>query len=305
MSGLLDMEAIRATHPLPAIVGKSVKLIQKGGEWKGCCPFHDEKSPSFYVMKGGRRFYCFGCGATGDVLDYVRMTQHVGLRQAAAILGEGRNLPVVSGHSVHKPEPEEDRTPEALAIWRAAAPIAGTVAEAYLRNRGIYMRLPDSLRFARLRYGKRGREYPCLVACVGSIDNKVIGIQRTYLASDGTGKANVPKAKLSLGGVSGGAIRLAPAAAQLCVTEGLEDGLTLQQEQGRAVWVAAGSSMLPKMLFPIGVNKIDIGGDGDEPGRVAAAKAAEAFGGRGIATRCFYPLDGHKDFNAELMGMQP
>lgn len=304
MSGLLDMEAIRASHPLPAIIGRDVKLVERGGEWKGCCPFHDEKSPSFYIMKGGRRFYCFGCAASGDVLDYVRVTRNVGLRQAAAILGEGSNLPALRSHSIPAAV-EDNRTPEALAIWRAAAPIAGTVAEAYLRNRGIHMRLPDSLRFACLRYGKRGREYPCLIACVGSVDNKVIGIQRTYLAADGRGKADVPKPKLSLGGVSGGAIRLAPAAAQLTVAEGLEDGLTLQQEMGCAVWVAAGSTMLPKMLFPAGVNAVAIGGDGDEPGMAAARKAAGAYAERGIRSRCFYPGDGYKDFNAELLGVLP
>jgi DNA primase len=301
MTVLLDMDALREAHPLPAVVGNSLKLMRAGNEWKACCPFHADRSPSFTIFAGGRRFYCFGCGAGGDVVDFIRLTHRVNFRDAAAILGENRSLPVVSRHAP-EPEPEADRTQEALSIWRNAAPIPGTPAETYLRNRGLRLRLPDSLRFARLRYGKRGREYPCLVACVGSIENKVIGIQRTYLAADGSGKADVPKAKLSLGCVRGGAIRLAPAAAQLTVTEGLEDGLTLQQELGRAVWVAAGSTMLPKMLFPAGVNAVAIGGDGDEPGVLAARNAAEAYAERGIKARYFFPMEGFKDFNAELMG---
>ena len=303
MSGLLDIDAIRASYPIPQVAKDTVKLSKAGKEWKGCCPFHSDRSPSFTIFSGGRKFHCFGCGATGDVLDFVRMAYHVDLRQAAEILVGSSNLPAVQSYSP-EPEPEDDRTPEALAIWRNAAPIAGTPAEAYLRNRGLYLPLPTSLRFARLRYGRKGWEYPCLVACVGSISNKVIGIQRTYLAEDGSGKARVPKAKLSLGGVSGGAIRLAPAAARLTVTEGLEDGLTLQQERGCAVWVAAGSTMLPKMLFPAGVNAVEIGGDGDEPGRIAAERAGEAYASRGIAARLFYPDDGYKDFNAELMGVR-
>jgi DNA primase len=114
------------------------------------------------------------------------------------------------------------------------------------------------------------------------------------------GKAAVPKAKLSLGRVSGGAIRLAPCAASLVVCEGLEDGLTLQQELGRAVWVAAGASMLPSMAFPPNVRSVAIGGDNDEAGRMSARKAADSFARRGIESRVFFPVDA-KDFNQELM----
>ena len=92
------------------------------------------------------------------------------------------------------------------------------------------------------------------------------GIQRTFLNEAGTGKAAVPKPKLSLGRVRGGAIQLAPAAAELIVCEGLEDGLTLQQECSRAVWVAAGASMLPGMELPPVVRQVTIGADGDEAG---------------------------------------
>lgn len=136
---------------------------------------------------------------------------------------------------------------------------------------------------------------------MASADDKLVGIQRTYLAPDGQGKASVPKPKLSLGRVSGCAIRLAPCAASLIVCEGLEDGLTLQQELGRAVWVAAGSSMLPNMIFPAGVREVAIGGDADDAGRNAAKKAREIFAHRGIRTRTFFP-SGAKDFNAEIMG---
>jgi DNA primase len=89
--------------------------------------------------------------------------------------------------------------------------------------------------------------------------------------------------------VATGAIRLAPAAVELIVCEGLEDGLTLQQELGRAVWVAGGASMLPAMKLPQGVRIVAIGGDSDEAGRNAALKAAEAFTRQGIEARTFFP----------------
>ncbi|WP_293921824.1 DUF7146 domain-containing protein [Sphingobium sp. UBA5915] len=299
---LLDVMAIRSAHPLPRIAAASVKLFKAGNELKGCCPFHDDSSPSFTIFANGERFYCFGCGATGDVLDFVQRAHHVDIRTAAEMLCGG-NLPSVDVAMPREVEPGPDRTDEALAIWRNAVSVQGTEAERYLRFRGIHIPIPASIRFARLRYGKRGPEHPCLIACVGSVDNKVVGIQRTYLNSAGTGKAGVAKPKLSLGRVAGGAVRLAPAAAELVVCEGLEDGLTLMQELGRAVWVAAGASMLPKMQFPVGVRAVAIGGDGDDAGRTAAAAAAHGFADRGLAARTFFPLEGFKDFNDELRGV--
>jgi DNA primase len=113
----------------------------------------------------------------------------------------------------------------------------------------------------------------------------------------------VPKAKLSLGRVAGGTIRLADAAEQIIVCEGLEDGLTINQETHRPVWVAAGASMLPAIRFPACVKSVAIGGDDDDAGRAAARKAAEAFAWRGLRTSMFFPTAA-KDFNQELMGAQ-
>lgn len=297
----VNIEAIRHAHPLPNVAGGLVKLQRAGNEWKAPCPFHDDRSPSFTIFAGGERFYCFGCGASGDVLDFVRMAHNVGLREAAEMLG-GSNLPSV--HVQQSPKNEKpERIAEARAIWRGAVPVQGTLAEAYLRSRGLYLPIPDSIRFAELRYGKKGRQYPCLVAAVGSVDHKLVGIQRTYLNDAGTGKAAVPKPKLSLGRVASGAIRLAPAAAELVVCEGLEDGLTLMQQMGRAVWVAAGASVLPSMQFPVGVRSIVIGADDDAAGETAAQKAAEAFVARKLKVRIIRPLEGFKDFNDELRGI--
>jgi DNA primase len=299
MTARFDLDAIRTAHPLPAIAAGLVKLRRAGNEWKACCPFHTDKSPSFTIYEGGQRFKCFGCGAAGDVLDFVQQMHGVGLPEAARML-DGGFIPCTEIAPLPSSADTSDRSDEARAIWRDSVPVQGTLAETYLRSRGIDIPLPPTLRFAKLRYGTKGREWPCLVAAVTGPDNKLSGIQRTYLADDGLGKAEFPKSKLSLGRVSGSAIRLAPVTRELVVCEGLEDGLTLQQELGVSVWVAAGSSMLPAMRFPPIVEVVRIGGDADQAGRAAADKAARAFAERGLAARVFFPVDA-KDFNAELM----
>ena len=51
------------------VVGRSVPLKRAGSNYKGCCPFHNEKTPSFVVSEQKQIFTCFGCGATGDVIE--------------------------------------------------------------------------------------------------------------------------------------------------------------------------------------------------------------------------------------------
>lgn len=299
----IDLEAIRAANPLPSVVGGVIKLHRAGNEFKALCPFHAERSPSFTIFRGGSRYHCFGCGAGGDVFDFVSKMHGVGLRDAAEMLGHGEVVTMAVAPLSRVDDDESDRTDEARAIWRAAVPAAGTLAETYLRSRGLSVPIPETIRFANLRYGSRGKEHPCLVAAVSDPNANLCGIQRTYLRADGGGKADVPQAKLSLGKVRCGAIRLAPVARTLIVCEGLEDGLSLAQVCGRAVWVACGASMLPSMRLPDFVRDVTVGGDNDNAGREAAAKAASAFSERGHTARVFFPDEPFSDFNNQLRGI--
>ncbi len=71
------LDELRARTTLSALIGKSVKLVRAGREHKGCCPFHQEKSPSFYVNDDKGFYHCFGCSAHGDAIRW--MTDHRGL----------------------------------------------------------------------------------------------------------------------------------------------------------------------------------------------------------------------------------
>lgn len=302
----IDLDAIRANHPIASVVGSAVILKQAGNELAGLCPLHKEKGPSFYVYANGQRYHCFGCGAGGDVLDLVMAMHRVGLREAADMI-TGGNLPVLAGPPAvrirQETDSDRDTIGEARSIWEGGIAVGDTPAEAYLRRRGIMMDLPSCLRFSRIRYGSRGVLHPALICAITGPGGDITGIQRTYL-TEGGGKGRFKKVKLSLGRVRGGAIHLGPASDTMIVTEGLEDGLTLMQALTRSVWVAAGTSMLPAMAFPQIVREIVIGADGDEPGETAAREAAAKFAATGRAVRIMLPTPPHKDFNAELMDRQ-
>jgi len=68
------LDELRARLTLSGIVGRSVPLVRAGRELKGCCPFHTEKTASFYVNDDKAFFHCFGCGAHGDVITFVART---------------------------------------------------------------------------------------------------------------------------------------------------------------------------------------------------------------------------------------
>lgn len=291
---------IRDTVSLSSLVSSAVLLKRAGREWKGCCPFHADRSPSFTIYADDRRFHCFGCGVEGDALDFVQRHHGVGLIEAIRMI-DGGALPVVERAKVAVERVSFTRTDEAIAIWTAAAPADGTPAHAYLESRRLGGAVPPCLRFARLRYGQRGDLHPVLVALIVGPDDQPCGIQRTYLKPGGLGKLAVDKPKLSLGRVKGGAIRLAPALGEVAVTEGMEDALTIQRGVPMPAWAAAGAGMMPAMILPDHIRSVVIGADADEAGERSAREAGERWARERRAVRIIRPADGHKDFNAELM----
>src|SRR3954463_5243352 len=71
------LDELRARTVLSAVISPSVKLLRAGREWKACCPFHNEKTPSFTVNDDKGFYHCFGCGAHGDAIRF--LTDHRGM----------------------------------------------------------------------------------------------------------------------------------------------------------------------------------------------------------------------------------
>lgn len=308
MSGRVDTAAVRRDWPVARVVGATIELEPNRNELRGCCPFHQDRSPSFYVFADGLRWHCFGCGATGDVLDFVQRFYGLGLRDAAARL-YGEDLPMVDAPKL--PAKQSGTLEYARTIWIEAAPIAGTPAEQYLHRRRIGEFAPDVLRYSVLKPPKDSgveqangcAKLPVMLALVVDYDGNPMGLQRTYLTPDGEKAASADrKVKFSLGSIRGGAIRLGPVLSDgLALTEGIEDALSLMAMGATSAWAAAGSAMLDGMVLPDTVRSVVIGGDADEAGRIAAEKAASAFYQGGREVRIIYPSDGFKDFNDELV----
>ncbi len=86
------LDELRARTPLSAVIGRRVRLARSGRQWKGCCPFHGEKTPSFYVYDD--HYHCFGCGAHGDAIGFVMQSQGAGFMEAVEQLAGEAGLEV-------------------------------------------------------------------------------------------------------------------------------------------------------------------------------------------------------------------
>lgn len=196
------------------------------------------------------------------------------------------------------------RAEAAHQLWNEAQPIDGTPAEAYLRGRGISCPLPHRLRFhPQCWHGPSGARFPAMVALVEGGEG--FAVHRTFLRSDGSGKAGLAGGdKLMLGATAGGAVRLSGGAARLAVAEGLESALSLLSgllAGPVTVWAALSTSGMRSLRLPKQIGQLVIAGDGDQPGREAAFALASRAHALGWRVALIDPGEG-ADFNDILTG---
>src|SRR6266404_5549230 len=76
------LQELRDRVDLVAVVQRRVPLKKSGRDWKGLCPIHGEKTPSFYVIPDKKMFHCFGCGVSGDAIKFVMQVEGRSFREA-------------------------------------------------------------------------------------------------------------------------------------------------------------------------------------------------------------------------------
>lgn len=289
-------------------------LERAGHEMKALCLFHVERTPSMRLNDPKGQFYCFGCGVSGDIVDFIQRHEGLNFPDALRWLGAAELPPVdpAKRHQQVAAESEERlrKKADAVAFWRGSSPIEGTPAETYLRARGITIALPETLRFGMIPKRRNEqtdeweRTHPCLIGGCQDGTGEFVGIQRVFFKDDNPrlGKADC---KLSLGQVKGAALRLGPPQEEVILTEGPEDALSIMQDQpGRSVWVALGTGLMPFVQFPELVWSVMIAGQNDVPGMKAVDRAADALADRGFGVRKSYPDPRFSDWNDWLRGIE-
>jgi hypothetical protein len=277
-----------------------------GGRWKGrnglCrCPAHADRRPSLSVADGrdGRLLLrCFAGCAFDDIL--------AALRGLGLVTGNGRTLtPDPAAEAAFRAEEKaalEKRARQARAAWKETQPITGTVAEAYLRGRGIACALPPTLRFHPACWHATAKRFPALVALVEGGDG--FAVHRTYLRPGGGGKADAEPARAMLGPTAGGAVRLTDGPGRLVVAEGIETALSLASGllAGPArIWAALSTSGMTGLRLPDIPSRLTVAPDGDKAGHGAALALADRAARDGWAVSILTPPP-VGDFNDLLRG---
>jgi DNA primase len=148
------LDEIRSRVSLVSVIGRRVRLVKKGREHSGLCPFHNEKTPSFTVNEDKGFYHCFGCGAHGDVITFEMQTHRLSFPEAVERLAAEAGLEV----PLQAPEEREqakrasslyDVMEKACAFFeRSLQSPLGHVALDYLQRRGL-----DDQTIARFRLG--------------------------------------------------------------------------------------------------------------------------------------------------------
>ena len=149
------LEELRSRLSLSDIAGKRIKLTRAGREFKACCPFHNEKSPSFYINDDKHFFHCFGCGAHGDIIGFVMRHDRLSFPEAVEMLAGQAGLHVPRDTLVDREQFDQEKRYLQLldraTSWFEEQLFTGPGVEAlqYLRNRGLS---DETIRRFRLGY---------------------------------------------------------------------------------------------------------------------------------------------------------
>ena len=276
-----------------------------GGTWLGrygvaLCPAHEDRNPSLSLADGDGGRVLLKCHAGCAYSDIRGALEAGGVDRDT--LRSGRN---------HDPDREarqraiaeaenRKRSEQARRLWEAAQPISCSVAETYLRNRAVRCALPDTLRYVADCWHPTAKRLPALLSYVTG--GHGYAIHRTYVDSEGRGKAPVAPAKAMLGRTKGGAVRLSEGGDRLVIAEGVETALSLLSgllPDRPAVWAALSAPGMGALRLPERPGRLTIAADGDRAGREAATCLAHRATHAGWRVSLLIAPDG-KDWNDVL-----
>ncbi|HUY02905.1 MAG TPA: toprim domain-containing protein, partial [Rhodocyclaceae bacterium] len=250
----------------------------------------------------------------GDLLDLIARNRGLErlrdvLDEARAFLSLPRPVPEPGALARHDPAPHGSAE-AARRLFAMAKLVTGTLAQSYLRRRGI-MVLPgrEVLRFhPRCYYRLDGHAqtdiWPAMIAAVTDSSGRLTGVQRTWLARDGSAKASIATPRRAMGDLLGHGVRFGASGAVMAAGEGIETMLSLRMVLPTMPMIAALSAgHLAAFLFPLRLVRLYIARDNDPAGEMARQRLGERADAAGIEAFTLSPALG--DFNDDLCALGP
>jgi hypothetical protein len=187
---------------------------------------------------------------------------------------------------------ERTRAAYARELWERSTPAAGTTVEKYLRDRGIEIAVPSTIRFLPEAKHPTGAHLPVMLAGVQDMSGTIVAVHRTFLKENGIGKADIEPQKMMLGPVAGAAVRFGGVGDEIAVAEGIESALSVFQAVGTPTWAALSAPGLAALELPGMVAHVTVVADGDDVGNAAAEYAAHRWWREGRHVRICHPPRG-------------
>lgn len=299
------------------LVGSYVQLKRKGRLYSGLCPFHSEKTPSFYVYPDTQSFYCFGCGAGGSAVSFMQKMDNISYTEAVKLLGERAGMPAPTEddktgrlrgrilsmnkeaarffHACLNSTVEEAR--QARAYWRRRglddktivkfglgyAPDDGQALYQYLRDKGYNQQELDA--GGLFKRSQSGRIY-CLfwkrvITPIFDLRGNVIAFGGRVLDDSKPKYVNSPETLVYHKSDTVFALQLAKrsAARRYVLCEGYMDVITMQQAGIDTAVCACGTALTPDQVRLISqyAEEVILCYDSDEAGQKATLRSLELF----------------------------
>jgi len=252
-------------------------------------------------------------GEHGDLLDVIRESS--GLVDFKDVAEEARRFLRLPHPGPDNGDERPRRSPSppapfgsteaARRLFAMSQPIAGTIAETYLRGRGITaLHGTGSLRFHPRCYYRPDEAsptetWPAMIAAATDLDGRLTGVHRTWLAPDGSGKAPIATPRRAMGDLLGHAVRFGVADTVMAAGEGIETVLSLRCVLPTMPMAAAlSAALLAAILFPAPLRRLYIARDDDAAGDRARDSLTERAWAAGIDAVVLSPRLG--DFNEDL-----
>lgn len=283
----------------------AVKLRRDGDKFVGLCPFHKERTGSFYVWTD--HYHCFGCGAHGDAIEWVRRTKDLSFKDGVRYLGAGRFEDAFRIKSAaYQADPfafgltddEQRKMREAEEIWEASeSKFKGTLAGQYLAERGIWLASGDFRFHPKLPCHQIKAALPAAIVAIRSPTGRLTAIQRIWLDPETGLKAAIPVPRKTLGPMGNGSFQLGMPSAHLGLAESAEKAIAASQLFCLPVWGVLGAARFKSVAIPKHVRRLTIFADGDDVGRKAAIEASDYWELAGLRCEIAIPPKPHKDWD--------
>ena len=115
------VEEVRTRNDIVDVIGSYVKLQKKGSSYFGLCPFHNEKSPSFSVSGDKQMYYCFGCGAGGNVISFLMQYENLSFPEALQSLADRAGITLPTAEPTGEERARANKKTQLLELQKEAA----------------------------------------------------------------------------------------------------------------------------------------------------------------------------------------